>query len=69
MNGTTGRLHPVGKEGVSVLAGNMIDLFLDKEIRVSMGERGYQRVNKFFNERQMSERLGHVFEDILSRTS
>lgn len=69
MNGTTGRLHPVGKDGVHILAKNMRDLILDKSLRIRMGSRGYERVKQQFLESHMCERLGRVFRTVLPRTA
>jgi hypothetical protein len=69
VNGSTGRLHPVGKEGVHLLAQNIRDLTFDKSLRIRMGSRGYDRVKQRFMERHMCERLGPVLQTVLSQTA
>ncbi|KAG0610036.1 hypothetical protein M758_7G033700 [Ceratodon purpureus] len=69
VNGSTGRLHPVGKEGVHLLAQNIRDLTFDKSLRVKMGMRGYARVKQKFMEHHMCERLGPVLQTVLTQTA
>lgn len=64
---STGRLHPVGKEGVHSLAENIRDLTLDKSLRIRMGSRGYDRVKQHFMEHHMCERLSRVLQTVLSK--
>lgn len=67
VNGSTGRLHPVGKEGVHLLAQNIRDLTLDKALRIKMGSRGYDRVKEHFMEHHICKRLSLVLQTILSK--
>lgn len=69
VNGSTGRLHPVGKDGVHVLAQNIRDLTFDKSLRIRMGSEGYARVKQKFMEHHMCERLGLVLQTVLSQTA
>ncbi|MCO5608870.1 hypothetical protein L7F22_063088 [Adiantum nelumboides] len=66
VNGTTGLLHPVGKEGVPVLARNMVHLANDAAMRKEMGQRGHERVQQRFLEKHMAQRIGRVLEHFIS---
>ncbi|GFP98876.1 lipopolysaccharide core biosynthesis mannosyltransferase lpsb [Phtheirospermum japonicum] len=44
VNGTTGWLHPAGKEGITHLAENIVRLATNVEMRMSMGMKCYGRV-------------------------
>lgn len=46
MEGTTGLLHPAGKEGVTPLAKNIVTLSTHTEQRLTMGRKGYDRVRR-----------------------
>ena len=46
VDGSTGLLHPAGKEGVAPLAKNIVRLASRAEQRASMGKKGYGRVNE-----------------------
>ena len=46
VDGSTGLLHPAGKEGVAALAKNIVRLASRAEQRASMGKKGYGRVNE-----------------------
>ncbi|XWS21022.1 hypothetical protein CRYUN_Cryun30bG0019300 [Craigia yunnanensis] len=46
VNGTTGLLHPVGKQGVRPLANNIVQLATNVEKRLTMGKKGYERVKE-----------------------
>lgn len=65
LNGTTGWLHPAGKEGVTPLAENIIKLSTDGDMRLRMGKRGYERVKEIFLEHHMSRRISVVLKDVL----
>lgn len=65
MNGTTDLLHPVGKEGVTSLAKNMVKLATHVERRLTMGRKGYERVRERFMEHHMAERIASVFMEVL----
>lgn len=65
INGSTGLLHPVGKEGVLSLAKNMVKLATHVERRFTMGKKGYQRVKEMFLERHMEHRIALVLKDVL----
>ncbi|CAI0462026.1 unnamed protein product [Linum tenue] len=67
VNGTTGMLHPVGKDGVPELAKNMVKLATQVERRLTMGKRGYERVKEVFLEHHMAHRIAVVLKDILRK--
>lgn len=66
-NGTTGLLHPVGKEGVMPLAKNIVRLATHVERRLTMGKKGYEKVKETFLERHMEERIAGVLKDVLQK--
>ncbi|GAV65290.1 Glycos_transf_1 domain-containing protein [Cephalotus follicularis] len=68
VNGTTGLLHPVGKEGVTPLAKNIVKLATQVERRLTMGKRGYERVKSRFLEHHMAERIAVVLKDVLRKS-
>ncbi|KDP37457.1 hypothetical protein JCGZ_08298 [Jatropha curcas] len=68
VNGTTGLLHPVGKEGVTPLAKNMVKLATHVQTRLTMGKRGYQRVKQMFLEHHMAHRIAMVLQEVLSNS-
>ncbi|XP_073103683.1 uncharacterized protein [Elaeis guineensis] len=65
VNGSTGLLHPVGKEGVTPLAKNIVKLATHVERRLTMGRKGYERVRKRFMEHHMEERIASVLKEVL----
>ncbi|KAG6699313.1 hypothetical protein I3843_08G061700 [Carya illinoinensis] len=65
VNGTTGLLHPVGKEGVTPLANNIVKLATHVERRLTMGKKGYERVKERFLEHHMSHRIAVVLKEVL----
>lgn len=67
MNGTTGLLHPAGKEGVTPLAKNIVKLATHVERRLTMGKRGYERVKERFLEHHMADRIATVLNAVLRR--
>ncbi|KAI7753623.1 hypothetical protein M8C21_011629 [Ambrosia artemisiifolia] len=67
VNGSTGFLHPAGKEGVSPLAKNMVKLATHVERRLTMGKRGYERVKQRFMEHHMADRISHVLKEVLHK--
>ncbi|KAK6939427.1 Glycosyl transferase, family 1 [Dillenia turbinata] len=67
VNGTTGWLHPVGKEGVMPLAENMVKLATHVEKRLTMGKKGNDRVKEVFLEAHMSQRIALVLKDVLQK--
>ncbi|XP_020679287.1 uncharacterized protein LOC110097331 isoform X1 [Dendrobium catenatum] len=69
VDGLTGLLHPVGKEGVGPLAKNIVTLATHVERRLSMGKEGYRRVKERFMEHHMSERIASVFKQVLQNRS
>ncbi|CAN6446524.1 unnamed protein product [Victoria cruziana] len=69
LDGKTGILHPVGKEGVSPLARNIIKLATNAEQRATMGRAGYERVRERFMEHHMEERIAKVLKEILHRST
>ncbi|KAK7283380.1 hypothetical protein RIF29_12851 [Crotalaria pallida] len=69
VNGTTGLLHPVGKEGVTTLANNIVKLASHVEKRFTMGRKGYERVKEMFLEHHMAHRIALVLKDVLRKAS
>lgn len=67
VNGSTGFLHPAGKEGVTPLATNIVKLATHVEKRLTMGKRGYERVKQMFLERHMADRIAAVLKDVLHK--
>lgn len=65
VNGSTGLLHPVGKQGVIPLAKNMVKLATHVQKRLTMGKKGYERVKEMFLERHMEQRIAAVLKDVL----
>uniref|UniRef100_A0A453ENL4 Glycosyl transferase family 1 domain-containing protein n=1 Tax=Aegilops tauschii subsp. strangulata TaxID=200361 RepID=A0A453ENL4_AEGTS len=68
LDGSTGLLHPAGKEGVTPLAKNMVRLASHVEQRVSMGNKGYARVKERFMEHHMAERIAVVLKEVLHKS-
>ncbi|PON71497.1 Glycosyl transferase [Parasponia andersonii] len=68
VNGTTGFLHPAGKEGVTPLAKNIVKLATHVERRLTMGKRGYERVKERFLEPHMADRIATVLKEVLHRS-
>ncbi|XP_051224308.1 uncharacterized protein [Lolium perenne] len=68
LDGSTGLLHPAGKEGVMPLAKNIVRLASNVEQRVSMGNRGYARVKERFMEYHMADRIAKVLKEVLRRS-
>ncbi|XP_010539881.1 PREDICTED: uncharacterized protein LOC104813813 [Tarenaya hassleriana] len=64
VNGTTGILHNVGKEGVTPLAKNIVKLATHVERRLTMGKKGYERVKEMFLEHHMSHRIASVLREV-----
>ncbi|XP_061350827.1 uncharacterized protein LOC133295919 [Gastrolobium bilobum] len=67
VNGTTGLLHPVGKEGVTPLANNIVKLATHVEKRLTMGKKGYERVKERFLEHHMAHRIALVLKEVLRK--
>ncbi|OVA08729.1 Glycosyl transferase [Macleaya cordata] len=67
VNGSTGLLHPVGKEGVTPLAKNIVRLATHVERRLTMGKKGYERVKERFMERHMAHRIASVLKEVLQK--
>ncbi|KAK9265955.1 hypothetical protein L1049_003479 [Liquidambar formosana] len=67
VNGSTGLLHPVGKEGVTPLAKNIVKLATHVQKRLTMGKRGYERVKERFLERHMAHRIATVLGEVLQK--
>lgn len=68
VNGTTGLLHPIGKEGITPLAKNIVKLATHVERRLTMGKRGYERVKEIFQEHHMAERIAVVLKEVLKKS-
>ncbi|XP_057731861.1 uncharacterized protein LOC130946968 [Arachis stenosperma] len=69
VNGTTGFLHPVGKEGVTPLANNIVKMATHVEKRLTMGKKGYERVKERFLEHHMAQRIALVLKDVLQKAA
>lgn len=67
VNGTTGWLHPPGKEGITPLAENIVRLATNVETRRKMGRNGYTRVEEMFLEHHMSHRIALVLKEVLQK--
>lgn len=67
VNGTTGLLHPIGKEGMTPLANNIVKLATHVERRLTMGKKGYERVKERFLEHHMSHRIALVLKEVLQK--
>lgn len=67
VNGTTGLLHPAGKEGVTPLANNIVKLATHVEKRLTMGRKGYERVKERFLEHHMANRIALVLKEVLRK--
>ncbi|RZC87736.1 hypothetical protein C5167_028189 [Papaver somniferum] len=65
VDGSTGWLHPVGKEGILPLAKNIVKLAANPEMRSTMGKKGYGRVKETFMERDMANRIASVLKEVL----
>ncbi|KAJ9172733.1 hypothetical protein P3X46_015943 [Hevea brasiliensis] len=68
VNATTGLLHPVGKDGITPLAKNIVKLATHVERRLTMGKRGYERVKEMFLEHQMAHRIAAVLKEVLHKS-
>uniref|UniRef100_A0A2P2LUJ1 Uncharacterized protein MANES_02G098300 n=1 Tax=Rhizophora mucronata TaxID=61149 RepID=A0A2P2LUJ1_RHIMU len=68
VNGTTGLLHPVGKEGITPLARNKVKLATHVERRLTMGKRGYERVKETFLEHHMAHRISAALQKVLQKS-
>ena len=68
LDGSTGLLHPAGKEGVMPLAKNIVRLASHVEQRVSMGNRGFARVKERFTEYHMADRIAAVLKEVLQKS-
>ncbi|XP_058224811.1 uncharacterized protein LOC131333975 isoform X3 [Rhododendron vialii] len=69
VNGTTGWLHPAGKEGVTPLAENIVKMATHVERRLTMGKKGYERVKERFVEHHMSHRIALVLKEVLRKSN
>ncbi|KAL5227343.1 hypothetical protein ABZP36_015608 [Zizania latifolia] len=67
-DGSTGLLHPAGKEGVAPLAKNIARFASHAEQRVAMGKKGYDRAKERFMEHQMADRIAVVFKEVLRKS-
>lgn len=67
VNGSTGLLHPEGKDGVTPLAHNIVKLASHVEKRLTMGKKGYEKVKERFMERHMSHRIAVVLKEVLRK--
>lgn len=60
-------LHPIGKEGITPLAKNIVKLATHVERRLTMGKRGYERVKEMFLEHHMARRIDAVLKEVLRK--
>lgn len=67
VDGSTGLLHPAGKEGVAPLAKNIVKLATHVERRLTMGKKGYERVKERFLEQHMARRISVVLKEVLQK--
>ncbi|KAA0058762.1 Lipopolysaccharide core biosynthesis mannosyltransferase lpsB [Cucumis melo var. makuwa] len=67
VNGTTGLLHPAGKEGITPLAHNIVKLATHVERRLTFGKKGYERVRQMFLEQHMAQRIAVVLKEVLEK--
>ncbi|KAG8389920.1 hypothetical protein BUALT_Bualt01G0029100 [Buddleja alternifolia] len=67
VNGSTGWLHPAGKDGVKPLSENIVRLARNVETRRTMGRKGYNRVKEIFLEHHMSHRISLVLKEVLQK--
>lgn len=68
VNGTTGWLHPAGKEGVTPLAQNIVKMATHVERRFTFGKKGYEKVKEQFLEHHMSRRIALVLKEVLQKS-
>ena len=68
VNGTTGLLHPIGKEGITPLAKNIVKLATHVERRLTMGKRGHERVKEMFLEHHMAHWIAAVLKEVLHKS-
>ncbi|XVE82553.1 hypothetical protein DITRI_Ditri16bG0014500 [Diplodiscus trichospermus] len=68
VNETTGLLHPVGKDGVTPLAENIVKLATNVQRRLTIGKKGYERVKERFLEQHMAERIAGVVKEVLRKS-
>lgn len=68
VNGTTGWLHPAGKEGVTPLAQNIVKMATHVERRFTFGKKGSERVKEQFLEHHMSQRIALVLKEVLQKS-
>ncbi|GJN06225.1 hypothetical protein PR202_ga23930 [Eleusine coracana subsp. coracana] len=68
VDGSTGLLHPAGKEGVAPLAKNIVRLASHAEQRVAMGKKGYDRMKEMFMEHHMAGRIAAVLKEVLKKS-
>jgi glycosyltransferase involved in cell wall biosynthesis len=68
VDGSTGLLHPAGKDGVTPLAKNIVKLATHVERRITMGKKGYKRVKEMFLEPHMAQRISVVLKEVLQNS-
>lgn len=68
VHGSTGLLHPAGKDGILPLAQNMVKLATRVDQRLTMGKKGYERVKERFMEHHMAERIASVLKQVLQKS-
>ncbi|KAJ9703571.1 hypothetical protein PVL29_005063 [Vitis rotundifolia] len=67
VNGSTGLLHPTGKEGVTPLAKNIVTLATNVHRRLTLGKTGYEKVKETFLEHHMAHRIATVLKEVLQK--
>ncbi|KAJ6810226.1 uncharacterized protein M6B38_158400 [Iris pallida] len=68
VDGSTGLLHPAGKEGVPPLAKNIVKLATNGQQRLAMGRKGYERVKEQFMEHHMADRIAAVLKEVIEKS-
>lgn len=68
VDGTTGYLHPTGKQGITPLAKNIVKIATNAQTRQTLGRNGYKRVKQLFLEHHMAKRIADVLQDVLQKS-
>jgi glycosyltransferase involved in cell wall biosynthesis len=64
IEGVTGLLHPSGKQGQSVLAGNIRRLVNNRREAAALGEAGFQLIQNHFTEARFYRELAETFDAV-----
>nr|CAD1842896.1 unnamed protein product [Ananas comosus var. bracteatus] len=68
VHGSTGLLHPAGKDSILPLGQNMVKLATRVDQRLTMGKKGYEGVKERFMGHYMSERISSVLKQVLQKS-